>query len=133
MQTWHVAFVGREDHEMPFNISTEHARFCAAKAVFTCSSDSQLLNTPEKGQPAKLDLFLQVEEASSGRAADPASTLLNLCAVLSELGRHGAALEQARAAVAILQEEVRGRWRSRAQRGPLCGMFFMSGSNDGFR
>ncbi len=49
----------------------------------------------------------QVEEACGGRAADPSSTMLNLCAVLSELGRHGAALEQAQAAVRLLQAEVR--------------------------
>ena len=39
-------------------------------------------------------------------AVNRASTHLNLCAVLSQLGRHSVALEQAQAALILLQEEL---------------------------
>jgi hypothetical protein len=38
----------------------------------------------------------------------PADTFLNLCAVLSQLGRHSAALEHGQSALILLQEELFG-------------------------
>ena len=47
----------------------------------------------------------------------PADTLLNLCAVLSTLGRHDAALEQAQSALILLQEELLSASESEAAGG----------------
>jgi tetratricopeptide (TPR) repeat protein len=59
---------------------------------------------------ARLEEALRVE-VEVGQAEHPASTHLNLCAVLSRLGRHRRALEHAECAVALLQAAVQGGWR----------------------
>ena len=48
----------------------------------------------------------QIEVACGNSAADPPGTMLNLCAVLSDLGRHDAALSQAQAAAELLQHQI---------------------------
>jgi tetratricopeptide (TPR) repeat protein len=53
--------------------------------------------------------YLEKALALSGRHSDVvnrASTHLNLCAVLSQLGRHSVALEQAQSALILLQEQL---------------------------
>ena len=52
-----------------------------------------------------LERALQLNTAHSD-AVNRASTHLNLCAVLSQLGRHAVALEQAQSALILLQEQL---------------------------
>ena len=52
-----------------------------------------------------LEKALQLNTASAD-AVNRASTHLNLCAVLSQLGRHAVALEQAQSALILLQEQL---------------------------
>ena len=52
-----------------------------------------------------LEKALQLNTAHSD-AVNRASTHLNLCAVLSQLGRHAVALEQAQSALILLQEQL---------------------------
>jgi tetratricopeptide (TPR) repeat protein len=52
-----------------------------------------------------LEKALQLNTASSD-SVNRASTHLNLCAVLSQLGRHAVALEQAQSALILLQEQL---------------------------
>jgi tetratricopeptide (TPR) repeat protein len=52
-----------------------------------------------------LEKALQLNSSASD-AVNRASTHLNLCAVLSQLGRHAVALEQAQAALILLQEQL---------------------------
>lgn len=52
-----------------------------------------------------LEKALQLNTTASD-AVNRASTHLNLCAVLSQLGRHAVALEQAQSALILLQEQL---------------------------
>ena len=52
-----------------------------------------------------LEKALQLNSAASD-SVNRASTHLNLCAVLSQLGRHAVALEQAQSALILLQEQL---------------------------
>ena len=45
-------------------------------------------------------------EAKLTKVQNPADTHINACAVLSQLGRHQAALEHAQSALILLQEEL---------------------------
>eukprot|EP00960_Hanusia_phi_P027721 746977-Hanusia_phi.AAC.1 len=53
-----------------------------------------------------LEVAREIEKACGESAADPPGTMLNLCAVLSDLGRHDAALAQAQAAAELLQHQI---------------------------
>ena len=45
-------------------------------------------------------------ESRLEKVDNPADTHLNMCAVLSQLGRHAGALEHAQSALILLQEEL---------------------------
>ena len=53
-----------------------------------------------------LQKALKIEAKLGSRVENPADTHLNACAVLSQLGRHQAALEHAQSALILLQEEL---------------------------
>merc|ERR1719454_1193992 len=47
----------------------------------------------------------KIEERSKGKCQNPAGTHLNLCALLSQMGKHSDALTHAHAALTLLEQE----------------------------